>query len=181
MALKPHRALPGPTDEPSEPTREHSRPSPPASTPLHVAAAALAARAALAAPGRDAAGPTARPSTMCPAPASGRFHRTPARDPLARAPRPGPPAPRSFHDSVAARRGVGRVTPREHGGALQSIVLAGRLRVRAAHTSREIRPNALDSEVLVSKRRGKVETRWPITARRKCTTELLPAPQAFAV
>ena len=32
---------------------------------------------------------------MCPAPASGRFHRTPARDPLARAPRPGPPAPRS--------------------------------------------------------------------------------------
>jgi len=73
------------------------------------------------------------------------------------------------------------VTPREHGGALQSIVLAGRLRVRAAHTSREIRPNALDSEVLVSKRRGKVETRWPITARRKCTTELLPAPQAFAV
>ena len=65
------------------------RPSPPASTPRHVAAAALAA------PGRDAASSRTHPSAMCPALASGRFHRTLTREPLARAPRPGPPAPRS--------------------------------------------------------------------------------------
>jgi len=108
MALKPHRALPGPTDEPSEPTSEHNRPSPPASTPRHVAAAALAAPGRAgprrAAPGRDAAGPRAHPSTMCPAPASGRYHRTPTRDPLARAPRPGPPAPRSTRRGCRRRR-----------------------------------------------------------------------------
>jgi len=34
----------------------------------------------------------------------------------------------------------------------------------------------LDSEV--SKRRGKREPRWPITARRECTTEL-PTPRVF--
>ena len=69
-----------------------------AAPPRHVAAAALAT------PGRDAADPRVHPSTMCPIPASGRFHRTPTREPHARAPRPGPLAPRSTRRGCRHRR-----------------------------------------------------------------------------
>jgi len=64
--------------------RRINRLSPPASNTAHVAAAELE---------------SALQCTMCPAPASGRFLRTPTRELLARAPRPGPPptAPQGPH------------------------------------------------------------------------------------